>query len=376
LSEKKKRKPFSRLLVLITVFIVCVLFLIPVLLGVFMYFNAPVMPKEESVISSLRIPPPEGITKGEEGVYYVEVHSGESAQSVGRRLERAGLIKNRFFWNLICRFNKEYLKTGTYRIEIPASQIAIRRILVSGRQILYRVTIPEGVTLKKTAAILEDAGICSAWSFLDAVKDPSILNRYGIPNETMEGYLFPDTYLFPSEYPAARVVLSMADTFFAKIKKIESSFTNLTHAELNEKVILASIIEREYRVESEAPFMAGVFYNRLGIGMALQSCATVEYIITEIQDKPHPSVLYNSDLEIRSPYNTYLVPGLPPGPISAPGEVALKAAFFPERTGFFYFRLEDPKSGRHYFSATLDEHIRAGQLSPKGVPKGMPKGRL
>jgi UPF0755 protein len=372
LSKKKKRKPFSRLLVLVTLLIAFILFLIPVLLGAFMYFNAPVIPKEENVISDLRISPPEGITKEENSVYYIEVRRGESAQSVGRRLERAGLIKNRFFWNLICRYNKEHLKTGTYRIEIPASQIAIHRILVSGRQILYRVTIPEGVTLKKTAAILEDAGICPADEFLESAKDPSILGRYGIPNATMEGYLFPDTYLFPSEYPAARIINSMADTFFTKIKKIEPSFSGMSPDELNKKVILASIIEREYRVESEAPVMAGVFYNRLNIGMALQSCAAVEYLITEIQDKPHPPVLYNRDLEIRSPYNTYLVPGLPPGPISAPGAIALNAAFFPEKTGYLYFRLEDPKSGSHYFSATLDEHIRAGRL----LPKGMPKGRL
>jgi UPF0755 protein len=331
-----------------------------------MYFNAPVTPKEGSVISELRVTPPEGITKEEDGVYFIEVRKGESAQSVGRRLERAGLIRNRYFWNLICRFNREHLKIGTYRLEIPASQIAIRRVLVLGKQILYKVTIPEGVTLKKTALILEDAGICTARDFLEAAKDPSILNRYGIPNATMEGYLFPDTYLFPPEYPATRVITSMADTFFSKIKKIEPSFLGMSPAELNEKVILASIIEREYRVANEAPLMAGVFYNRLGIRMALQSCATVEYIITEIQDKPHPSVLFNRDLEIVNPYNTYLVPGLPPGPISAPGEVALNAAFFPEKTGFLYFRLEDPKSGKHYFSATLDEHIRAGQLVPKG----------
>ncbi|WP_461247304.1 endolytic transglycosylase MltG [Treponema sp. R6D11] len=365
-SEKKKRKTFSRLLVTITVIIACILFIVPVLLGTFMYFNAPVSPKSESIVSELRFSPPEGITKEGEGVYYVEVRKGESAQSVGRRLERAGLIKNRYFWNLICKFNKGQVKIGTYRLEIPASQIAIHRILVLGKQILYRVTIPEGVTLKKTAPILEEAGICSANDFLEAAKDPSILARYGIPNATMEGYLFPDTYLFPSEYPANKVIIAMADNFFSKIKQIYPSFTAMGVKELNDKVILASIVEREYRVESEAPLMAGVFYNRLKIGMAIQSCATVEYIITEIEDKPHPSVLYNRDLEIRSPYNTYLVPGLPPGPISAPGEIALKAAFFPEKSDYFYFRLEDKKTGRHYFSATLDEHIKAGQLVPKG----------
>jgi len=365
-KEKEKRKPFSRLLIVISSVIACVLIIIPIFIGVFMYFNAPLEPRQGSVVTGLRITPPEGITKEEDGSYYVEVRKGESAQSVGRRLERAGLIKSASFWNLICRINKGQIKTGTYRVEIPASPIAIQRILVLGKQILYRVTIPEGVTLKKTAAILEEAGICPASDFMKAAKDPQLLARYGIPNDTMEGYLFPDTYLFPSEYPASRVIISMADNFFAKIKQIEPAFTSMGVKELNDKVILASIIEREYRIAEEAPLMAGVFYNRLNIGMAIQSCATVEYIITEIQEKPHPSVLYNRDLEIRSPYNTYLVPGLPPGPISAPGKIALNAAFHPEKSGYFYFRLEDPKAGRHYFSATLDEHIKAGQLVPKG----------
>jgi UPF0755 protein len=112
--------------------------------------------------------------------------------------------------------------------------------------------------------------------------------------------------------------------------------------------------------------MAGVFYNRLSIGMALQSCATVEYVITEIQGRPHPELLYTRDTEIRDPYNTYIRPGLPPGPISAPGAAALRAAFFPEESNFLYFRLVDSEAGRHYFSRTLDDHIRAGVLYVKG----------
>jgi UPF0755 protein len=135
--------------------------------------------------------------------------------------------------------------------------------------------------------------------------------------------------------------------------------------ELFKRVIVASIVEREYRVDEEAALMAGVFYNRLEIGMALQSCATVEYVITELQGRPHPEVLYNRDIEIRDPYNTYLRPGLPPGPISAPGKTALEAAFNPESGAYFYFRLTDPEAGRHYFSRTLDDHIRAGALYVK-----------
>ena len=322
-----------------------------------MYFNAPVNPLDMPYF----LPETDGIKRGDNDEFYIEVHRGESAQSVGMRLERAGLIKNRHFWYLLCRFENVFIKAGTYRLQTPASQIAIHRLLVSGRQLLHRVTIPEGVTLGKTAAILEEQGICSAEDFLAAARDPALIADYRIPNDSMLGYLFPDTYLFPSEYPPQRVLRAMADNFFNKLEQIDPSVTSMSPQALNEKVIIASIVEREYRVSEEAPVMAGVFFNRLNIGMALQSCATVEYIITEIQGRPHPSVLYNRDLEIRSPYNTYLVPGLPPGPISAPGAVALRAAFSPVQSEFLYFRLDDPQSGRHYFSKTLDEHIKAGQ---------------
>jgi UPF0755 protein len=100
--------------------------------------------------------------------------------------------------------------------------------------------------------------------------------------------------------------------------------------------------------------------------MALQSCATVEYVITEIQGKPHPETLYIRDTEIRDPYNTYIRPGLPPGPICSPGETALNAVFNPASSDFLYFRLIDPAAGRHYFSRTLDDHIRAGVFYLKG----------
>ena len=360
-KENKKTGHLPLILRLSMVFVALSLFIVPLSLGVFIYFNAPAVGSIPHFFTER-----DGITNDENGNYFFEVRRGESAMSVGNRLESAGFIKNRYFWYFLCRFGNEHLKTGTYRLEIPSSQIAIYRLLVSGVQILHRVTVPEGVTLKKTARILEEAGICLADDFISAAADRQIIDSYKIPNDTMEGYLFPDTYLFPSGFPAARALKAMADNFFIKIEKIEPSVVSMNPVELNKKVILASIVEREYRVADEAPLMAGVFYNRLNIGMALQSCATVEYIITEIQDKPHPSVILNRDLEIPSPYNTYLVPGLPPGPISAPGEVALNAALKPEKTDFFYFRLDDPQSGRHYFSKTLDEHIKAGQLLPKG----------
>jgi UPF0755 protein len=358
--KKKKRRVFSAIIRIISLVIALSLVITAAALGLFMNFNSP--PRE---VKAVNFSQTDGI-KQSDGGWYIDVRRGETSQSVGLRLERAGLINNRYFWNLLCRINKEPVKSGTYRLEEPASQIAIHRLLVSGRQIMYRVTIPEGATLKKAARLLEEAGICPAEDFLEAAVDPEILNIYLIPNKSMEGYLFPDTYLFPAEYPAFQAITAMADNFFKRIESIDPSAVNLTPRQLNEKVILASIVEREYRVAEEAPLMAGVFYNRLGINMALQSCATIEYIITEIQDKPHPSVLYNRDLEISDPYNTYIRPGLPPGPISAPGAVALHAALFPQESNFLYFRLDDPQSGKHYFSRTFDEHIRAGQLILKG----------
>jgi UPF0755 protein len=329
------------------------LFLAAVITGGVLYFNA----------SPAAIPG--GIDH--DGTVIFEVRVGESARSVGRRLEEEGLIKNRYFWYLLARLDREYIKTGTYRLEFPATQLAIRSVLVTGRQILRRVTIPEGVTLKKIARILADAEICGEEAFLAAAADRDFLSSYRIPGQTMEGYLYPDTYLFSPGYPASRVAAVMADTFFARLEEIRGDRSPLSPEELNRRVIVASIVEREYRIEEEAALMAGVFYNRLEIGMALQSCATVEYVITEIQGRPHPEVLYTRDTEIRDPYNTYIRPGLPPGPISAPGRVALQSAFNPAASDYLYFRLVDPASGRHYFSKTLDDHIRAGVLYVKGI---------
>ncbi|MHC6201800.1 endolytic transglycosylase MltG [Breznakiellaceae bacterium SP9] len=296
---------------------------------------------------------------------HIEVKNGESEASVGERLENARVIKSRYVWQLISRYEDDFIKAGTYRIALPASQWKIFSQLVDGRQVQVRVTIPEGATLKKTSRILADARICEADDFLEAAKRKEILGHYKVPGISMEGYLYPETYLFPPNYPAEQVVKRMVDTFFARITEIDPAVVQYSPQEIYEKVILASIIEREYRVTDEAAIMAGVFTNRLKIGMPLQSCATVEYIITEIQGKPHPEVLFNRDTEIDDPYNTYRRRGLPPGPISAPGETALKAAFMPAATDYLYFRLVDARAGRHYFSKTLDDHIQAGAIYVK-----------
>jgi UPF0755 protein len=300
-----------------------------------------------------------------QGEVVFEVGPGELPRSIGRRLENEGIIKSRYFWYVVNKIDKDFIKAGVYRIRLPATQFEIHNILETGRQTLIKVTIPEGATLTKTARLLDEAGICREDDFLTEASGKNTIDDFKIPAETVEGYLFPDTYLLQKNYPAEKVVRLMVETFFKRL----SGFVpvdSLAPKELFEKVTLASIVEREYRIDGEAPVMAGVFYNRLKINMPLQSCATLEYIITEIQGKPHPEVLYTRDTEIKNPYNTYINRGLPPGPIASPGLTALSAVFNPAPSGYLYFRLVDQSAGKHYFSKTFDDHIKAGKLYVKG----------
>ena len=197
----------------------------------FSYFNAA--PKERTPSSGWRAgnegPVDDGL-RIEGDSLFLEVRSGESADSVGRRLESAGVIKNRYFWYLLFRLDKDYMRTGSYEIELPATQTQIRSILLKGAQILVKVTVPEGVTLKKTAGLLENAGICGAEEFLRAASSREILDDYDVPGTSMEGYLYPDTYLFPLGYPASsgtRYSLSTIEAMMIRLFSSSASFEPL-----------------------------------------------------------------------------------------------------------------------------------------------------
>ncbi len=287
------------------------------------------------------------------------VSRGASAYSITANLAEKSLVRSRFFTYYATRFFSFSLKAGTYRLSSSMSTLAILHYIADGKQEYTRVTIPEGLSLVKTARHLENTGIVSAAAFLASARDPAVLSAHGISGKTAEGFLFPDTYFFSQGMDADELVGTMVDTFFTRIADLDNVPTD--PSKLFDKVVLASIIEREYRVAAEAPLIASVFANRIRIGMGLQSCATIEYIITEIQNKPHPGRLLVSDLSIPSDYNTYVWAGLPPGPISSPGLVALKAAFSPADTKYLYFRLTDTEAGTHSFTRSLDEHVQAGR---------------
>lgn len=289
---------------------------------------------------------------------FFPVQKGASLQSITRSLAESSLVRSGEFAYLYARLARMTLKAGTYRLSPAQSTWEILRTLVEGKQEYHKVTIPEGLTLSKTARHLADAGVVSAGDFIEAARKTDVLDSFGFPGKNAEGFLFPDTYFFPYGIDADSVVRMMVETFFRRLGNVPN--VPEKKDDLYARVILASIVEREYRVDAEAPVIASVFANRLKIGMGLQSCATVEYIITEIQGKPHPYRLYDADIEIDNDYNTYKWAGLPPGPISNPGMVALNASFNPAETSWLYFRLTDPDAGTHSFTHSLDEHIKAG----------------
>jgi UPF0755 protein len=186
-----------------------------------------------------------------------------------------------------------------------------------------------------------------------------LLQEFSIPSVSFEGYLFPDTYYFDPEMKAEEVIKIMVKNFYEKLYTIDNA-EKLTITELHELVKLASIVEKEYKVASEAPLIASVFKNRLRYNIGLYSCATIIYIITEIQGRPHPGVVKYVDTEIDSLYNTYLYSGLTPTPISNPGLVALDAVINTPKTSYFFFRVDDEDKGTHVFTSDLESHIEAG----------------
>ena len=300
----------------------------------------------------------------EEQTVLYEVREGATVSSIAQELEKGEIIRSSHFFILLSKLynTQDKVKSGFYRIEPGTTSSEVHDMFVEGSQKLVRVTIPEGLTARKTGARFEKSNICSQDDFLKAVHSAQIIEEYSVPSDTLEGYLFPDTYMFQQKYPAEKVVRHMVDTFFMELGEIEPDYEDFTPAELQEKVVMASIIEREYRDPEEVGRIASVFYNRLEMNMRLQSCATVVYALTEEKGREHPSSLTYDDLEVESDFNTYRNWGMPPGPISNPGKFALAGAMHPADTDFLYFLLKDPNAGKHVFSQTLKDHNTAYRL--------------
>ncbi|MCE9599709.1 MAG: endolytic transglycosylase MltG [Spirochaetia bacterium] len=283
----------------------------------------------------------------------LEIEPGTGVKKLTEKLSEEKLIRNPAYFRFLMRFTSSgQVKAGIYEIDDGMSAGRIISMVTSGKVKLVSVTVPEGWNNRQIAAELVRRGLAKTpEEFLRLTEDPIVLKKYNIPAKTTEGYLFPETYSVPIGYPLASFQEQMLKQFFRKIKDAEPP-EGLTADQLHEKVILASIVEREAVRRDELAIMAQVFLNRLDKRMRLESCATVQYLF----DKPHKK-LYDRDLEIQSPYNTYLHRGLPPGPISSPGIPALKAAFHPTATDTLFFVLKP--DGSHHFSKTFKEHNQA-----------------
>ncbi len=292
------------------------------------------------------------------------VEKGETLALIAERLADDGYIRSPAALRIVARLRgtESEFKAGWYRVPSGASLLGVHDLLVTGSQSLVKLTIPEGWTVSRIAALAEERGITPASAFQAAAGSAVFAAELGVPARTLEGFLYPDTYFVPAPFPAEMLARLMVQTFFERLDAVEPGWRQMKSGELFDKVTLASIVEREYRVDAEAPLIASVFANRLRLGIGLESCATIAYIITEIQHQPHPEYITLEDKGIDSPYNTYKWAGLPPGPIANPGRVALDAAFHPARTDYLYFVLRDPEEGKHYFSKDLDAHNKAKKL--------------
>ncbi len=206
--------------------------------------------------------------------------------------------------------------------------------------------------------MIEAAGLGRADDFLALCRDHSFINSLGLQEDSLEGYLFPETYNFPKGTPLKTIVKSMTDSFFDVWKKYDSPAkeAGLTR---HEAITLASIVEKETGAAQERPLIAGVFHNRLKKGMRLQTDPTVVYGLKDFNGN-----ITRADLAADHPYNTYIIPALPPGPITNPGEAAIAAAVKPAQVSYLYFVAKN--DGTHQFSNTLNEHNRAVRQYQRG----------
>ncbi|HWR97766.1 MAG TPA: endolytic transglycosylase MltG [Candidatus Methanoperedens sp.] len=292
----------------------------------------------------------------------VRIAAGSDLRQIARVLGEAGAVASPGAFVLAARLAglERRLRPGDYRVDPGLSLPALVRALIDGRGRSVSVTIPEGWRLEQVAERLAAAGVCSRDGFLAGARDQRLLATLAIPGPSAEGFLFPETYAFAVPSDPAEVVRAMHRQFTKVWAELAPPATALTPLQA---VTLASIVERETAAPFERPLVAAVFLNRLRLGMPLQADPTVIYGIEGFDGD-----LRRRDLAAANPYNTYVVRGLPPGPIAAPGRASLAAVLRPAPVDYLYFVARS--DGTHQFSRTLAEHNRAVQRFQLATRRG------
>jgi UPF0755 protein len=291
---------------------------------------------------------------------FVDIPKGASKRSISHLLAEQGVIRNEYAFEALCRYrSRRTLQAGEYYFDRSQNAFAVFDTIAAGRVYEISVTIPEGFNTFQIADLMVSKGFTTRDSFLAAAKDPTPIRDLDSDAPTVEGFLFPATYQFPRHVTAQQIIAKMTDHFRAEWNSLIAQTTSPDELiqktpNPNHVVTLASLVESETPKFEERPIIARVFENRLRIHMALGCDPTVVYALEK--KGLYKGTLTLPDLRVDSPYNTYRYPGLPPGPITNPGETSLRAALHPAATDALYF-VADTEGG-HLFAKTLSEHNR------------------
>ncbi|WP_309120432.1 endolytic transglycosylase MltG [Paenibacillus sp.] len=310
------------------------------------------------------------------------IPAGTSSAEIANILEEHGLIRNALIFSAYLKYKNigTGFQAGTYAMT-PGTDIRdIIARLNAGDTVAeetIRVTIPEGFTVRQAIAALVEAGF-SEEALLEVANDPGVFAavssgeapmRAGqIPQSELyrfplEGYLFPETYEFPKDvtaFDALRRIAGELDRKLAALPEGWESQLEKNGVTFHELMTIASLVEREVVADPERALVAGVIYNRIAANMPLQIDATVQYLFDEQKER-----LLEKDLQIESPYNTYLNAGLPPGPIASPGLASIEAALYPEASEYLFYVTKKDGTGEHYFGKTYQEHLKNIEKSKK-----------
>jgi UPF0755 protein len=290
------------------------------------------------------------------GEQFVEIPSGESTAGIGRRLVDGGVIRDELTFRLAMRWHGRgrSLKAGEYRFTGPTSPAEVIDRLASGDVYLQPLTFPEGLTVEEMSLLFAQSKLGTARAFVQAARDPGPIKAIDPQADTLEGYLFPDTYSLPRQIDGAAMVSRMVKRFtsvFDEDMRRRAEGTGLTVRQI---MAIAALVEKETARGEERPLVAAVYRNRLRIGMPMQADPTVIYALKRAGR--WNGNIRKVDLDFDSPYNTYRYPGLPPGPIASPGKAAIEATIAPAKVDYLYFVSRN--DGSHAFASDLPEHNR------------------
>lgn len=302
-----------------------------------------------------------------------EVRPGQSFMEIARDLETKGIVKNAQFFNIFARVTggRSKIKAGEYEFNSTMLPFTVLGILTSGKSIFKKFTFQEGLSIYEIAQLYQRQGFGTESTFMNLVKDKNLISSLlGAESaaekiNTLEGYLFPETYQITKFTTTKDLVINMVQTFLREYKELTLEASPPEGWTRHKIVTLASIVEKETGAAFERATIASVFFNRMKKGMKLQTDPTIIYGNAILSGKIENKIS-REDLSKPTQYNTYVISGLPPGPISNPGKESIRAVLRPEKTNFLFFVSRN--NGTQVFSETYDAHVKAVQqfqLNPK-----------